>query len=224
MNRAGLVVVIGLAFGVIHGVSDGTAAAKGGALALPPLEVNIGATAPVTGGEAAPGPSTDLMIGVHWASLYWRPTSYDVGVGYIGSYRDLVPGYRSATPVADRTTQPGEAADQMKLHGGYFSLGRTFYSQPHLRAWAELRGELLLVDTGGRPFSAIGGALRFALELYSSGVGGVSDHSTIAMFAGTIAIGVYVEASHRDLPSELGPTGVTTGVSFRIPFLLAAAS
>ncbi|MBL0219023.1 MAG: hypothetical protein IPQ07_34790 [Myxococcales bacterium] len=221
MNRAGLVALIGLVAGLVV-VIEGTAAAKGGALALPPLEVNLGATAPVTGGEAAPGPSTDVMIGVHWASLYWRPTSYDVGVGYVGSYRDLVPGYRS---VATRMTQAGDATtDQMTLHGGYLSLGRTFYSQPHLRAWAEVRGELLLVDTGGRPFSAIGGALRFALELYSTGVGGISNHSTIALFAGTVAIGVYVEASHRDLPSELGPTGVTTGVSFRIPFLLAAAS
>jgi hypothetical protein len=54
-------------------------------------------------------------------------------------------------------------------------------------------------------------------------VGTASDNKAIALFAGTWAIGVYVEASHRNIALELSPTGFTSGLSFRIPFLLAAA-
>jgi hypothetical protein len=202
MIRSALVVMaVAFAF-------EGSAAAKGaGGIVLPPLEVDLGATAPVGGGEAI-GPSRDILIGVHWASLFWKPTSYEVGVGYVGSFRDL---------------KHGEPNDSFQLHGGYLALGRTLYAVPHMRTWVELRGELLRGSVPGRDFSALGGAVRFAAELYASGVGGVGDRSAIALFAGTIALGVFVEASHRDIASELGPTGVSTGVSIRIPFLLAAA-
>jgi hypothetical protein len=218
MIRAGLVAVIGI---VIAWMIEGTAAAKGGAIALPPLEVNVGSTAVVTGGEAV-GPGTDVMVGIHWASLYWRPTSYDIGIGYVGSVRPLRPGYASTV---ERMTGEGDAHPELAIHGGYLTLGHTLVTQPHLRSWIELRGELLLVDDGNAPpVSALGGAVRLAVELYSSGVGGTGDSSAIAMFAGTVAIGVYLEASHRELALELGPTGITAGVSFRIPFLLVAAS
>lgn len=203
MIRAALVVmVVAFAF-------EGPAAARGaGGFALPPLEVDLGATAPVGGGEDI-GPSRDILIGVHWASLFWKPTNYEVGIGYVGSFREL---------------KHGEPNQEFQLHGGYFALGRTLYAVPHMRTWVELRGELLHGSLPGRDFSALGGAVRFAAELYTSGVGGVADHKTIALFAGTFALGVFIEASHRDVASELGPTGVSTGISIRIPFLLAAAS
>jgi hypothetical protein len=203
MIRAALVVtVVAFAFA-------GPAAAKGaGAIAVPPLEVALGATAPVGGGEGV-GPSRDLLIGVHWASLFWKPTSYEVGVGYVGSFRDL---------------KHGEPGDQLRLHGGYLALGRTITATRHVRTWVELRGELLRGTLPDRDFSALGGAVRFAAEIYASGAGGVGDRKVLAMFAGTIALGVFVEGSYRDIAFDLGPAGVSTGVSIRIPFLLAAAS
>lgn len=39
------------------------------------------------------------------------------------------------------------------------------------------------------------------------------------MIAGTIAVGLHVEASYRDLPGELGPAGLTAGLSLRLPLL-----
>lgn len=186
---------------------EGSASARGGAIALPPLEVDVGATAPVGGGEAV-GPSTDVLVGVHWASLFWRPTRYEVGAGYVGSFRDL---------------RRGEPGDRFALNGGYLALGRSLFTSPHLRSWVELRGELLHASVPGREFSALGGAVRFAAEIYSSGAGGRSSPGSVAMFAGTFALGMFVEASHRDVPTALGPTGVSTGISIRIPFLLVGA-
>lgn len=186
---------------------EGSAAARGGALALPPLEVDVAATAPVGGGEAV-GPSTDVLVGVHWASLFWRPTNYEVGAGYVGSFRDL---------------RGGEPSDRFRMHGGYLALGRTMFVARHVRTWVELRGEILRASAPGRDFSALGGALRFAAELYSAGIGGRSRPGSLAVFMGTFALGVFVEASHRDIPTALGPTGVSTGVSIRIPFVAAVA-
>ena len=205
----GLVVAIAL---------EGSAAAKGGGIVIPPLEVDVGATAPVGGGEAV-GPSMDVLIGLHWATIYWKPTSFELGVGYVGSFRPVDRGYR----VLERTTTPLRE-EQLTLHGGYLTLGRTIVNQPHFRTWVEARGELMRGDLGGRSFSAVGGALRLAAELYGSTAQAGGGSNAIGIVAGTIAIGVYIEASHRDIASELGPTGVTTGVSFRVPFVLLAAS
>ncbi len=198
-----------------------TAEASGaGAIALPPLEVDIGANMPVHGGEAI-GVSTEILIGIHWASLYWKPTSWDLGIGYVGSRRAL---NRQLAPVAERMVLPGEDDPTMKMDGVYLTLSRTLVTHGAFRTWVDLRGELLRADTGARTFSSLGGAVRFAAEIYWSGVGGVSDRNAIALFAGTWAVGVFVEGSHRELASQLGPTGVTSGISIRIPFLFAAAS
>ena len=205
----GLVVVIAI---------EGSAAARGGGIVIPPLEVDLGATAPVGGGEAV-GPSMDLLIGLHWATIYWKPTSFEIGVGYVGSFRTVDRGFR----LLERATTPLRE-EELTLDGGYLTLGRTIVNQPHFRTWVEARGELLRGDLGGRSFSAAGGALRLAAELYGSTAQAGGSGGAIGIVAGTIAIGVYIEASHRDIASELGPTGVTTGVSFRVPFVLLAAS
>ena len=212
MMRAALAVVCLVSLG-------GTAAARGGAIALPPAEVDVGATVPL-GGGAAVGPATDVLVGFHWASLSWHPTRYEIGAGYVGSFRALRPGYG---PSAERSSV-GTTDDRLRLNGIYLTLGRTLISQPHFRTWIELRGELLHGRTDEQSFSALGGAARFALEVYTSGAKAAGDHSALVVVAGTIAVGVYIEASHRELALELGPTGVTTGISFRIPFFLAAAS
>jgi hypothetical protein len=214
MLRAAVVVVCVASLG-------GTATAGGpAAIALPPLEVSIGATTPVSGGEAV-GTSTEVLVGVHWASLYWKPTSWDIGVGFVGAVRPLRPGYRQ---LAERPRFESEPTDPMlTMKGMYLTLSRTVITHGHFRTWIELRGELLRAKTPATTISSLGGAVRFAAELYWSGVGGASEHKAIALFAGTWAIGIYVEASHRELALELGPTGFTSGLSIRIPFLLAAA-
>lgn len=197
---------------------EGAAAARGAGFLIPPVEVDVGATTPVEGG-AAVGPSTDVLVGLHWATIAWRPTTFDIGVGYVGSFRPLEPGVRTI----ERSTTPAREP-VFTLHGGYLSLGKTFVNQRHFRTWIEARGELMRGDVGGRSFSAIGGALRVAAELYGSTAKAAGGGGSVGIVAGTIAIGVYIEASHRDIATELGPTGVTTGVSFRIPFVLFGVS
>jgi hypothetical protein len=201
----------------------GTARAGGpGAIALPPLEVDFGANVPVVGGSAV-GASTEMLVGVHWASLYWKRTDWDVGAGFVGASRPIKAGYRQ---IAERSVGYGfaDVDPTLSMRGMYLTLSRTVVDYGSFRTWIELRGELMRSNTGQNQFSTLGGAVRFAAELYSAGVGGVSDHKAVAVFAGTWALGVFIEGSHRDLATELGPTGVTTGFSIRIPFLLAAAS
>ena len=214
MQRASL---FGVAV-VVVGLVAMDAGAKGGAIALPPMRIEVGTLFPVVGGTAVE-PATEFLIGIHWSSLAWRPTTFDIGVGYIGSERPIVLGYRLSSA---RTRQGAIVDDTFSLNGGYLTLGHTIMRQTHFRTWVELRGELLKGTIDARTFSAIGGAIRFSAELFASGVGGHSDSNSIAIFAGTVAVGFYLEASHRDLALELGPMGIAGGISIRIPFILAA--
>ena len=216
MNR--VAVVVGC---LIWITAPGSArAGTPGMIALPPLEIDIGHHIAVNGGDAVTS-STEILVGVHWASLFWKPTSWDVGIGYVGSRRGLRPAY---APTVERSYDATAAEPQLSMNGTYLTLARTLYTRESFRTWVELRGELLRVDNGLRTFSSLGGAVRFAAEVYWSGIGGVSDRKAVALFAGTLALGVFVEGGHRELATQLGPTGVTSGISFRIPFLFAAAS
>jgi hypothetical protein len=73
----------------------------------------------------------------------------------------------------------------------------------------------------GQTYNVIGGALRLAAELYSTGTGATGDSHAVGFFAGSFALGVYVEGTRRNLPAELGPTGVGAGLTMRIPFIAA---
>nr|MBA3503165.1 hypothetical protein [Deltaproteobacteria bacterium] len=106
---------------------------------------------------------------------------------------------------------------RLRMHGGYFSLSRRLVGDKHWRTWLTARGELLRATDGERDFSAIGGALRVSTELFGSGA--VSDKNAIAI--GTIAVGIYFEATVRDVPIEYGRVGITSGVLCRLPFFAA---
>jgi len=190
-----------------------TAHAGSGAIAIPPMEVDVGEGAQL--GAATVGPSTEILAGIHWASLYWHPTHYDIGIGYVGSYRQVVPGY------ALRETMP-VAHDQLTLNGSYVSLGYTIDSHSWCRTWLDARVEALRGSVNNQSFNALGEALRISSELYVAGAAGGGGGGGGVLMAGTWALGVYVEAVHRALPAELGSTGVTAGMSFRIPFIIAA--
>jgi hypothetical protein len=192
-----------------------TAHARGGAIFIPPAEVDLGIGSPV--GGATTGPSHDILAGIHWASLYWHPTHVDIGLGFVGSYRDVLPGYtlRATSDVNDNV---------LALDGAYLSLGYTLESRKHFRTWLDARIETLHGSLDDQSFNALGSALRISTELYVSGaVGGGSGGGFVAV-AGTWALGVYVEGSHRDIAPELGPNNVSIGVSMRVPLILAAAN
>jgi hypothetical protein len=180
---------------------SGTAHAGKGAIAIPPLEIDVGVGVPV--GDISM--STEVLAGIHWASLAWKPTRFDVGVGYVGSFRRA------------EDQLPSELAARLRMHGGYLSMSRRLMGQRHWRTWITARGELLRATDGDRDFSALGASLRIATELFGSGAAG--DRNAIAV--GTIAIGLYFEATLRDVPADFGPVGVTSGVSCRLPFFAA---
>jgi hypothetical protein len=200
---------------VVVAVTTSSAAASPGAIFIPPAEVDVGAHTPI--GNALVYSSTELRIGVHTASLYWKPTPVDIGIGYVGSYRDVTPAYAAR--------ESGYEDQTFKLHGLYFSASYAIEKHRHWRTWLGGRVEGLSGSYGGQSYNVIGTAVRIAAELYSAGVGGVADSHALGFFAGTFALGVYVEGTRRfNLPAELGPNGVGAGLTMRIPFIAALGS
>lgn len=189
--------------------SVATAGHKPAAIVIPPIAAEYGATAPVA--DATPmANATELRVGVHSASLYWKPTRFDVGVGFVGSYRAL-----PAMELGD---------DELALSGIYFSLAYAIERHRHWRTWVGARVDSLHGDYLGRSLNVIGGSVRLSAEIFSAGAHGVSDRNAAAFMAGAWALGVYVEGTARTLPDELGPVGVGAGVSMRVPFILAIAN
>ena len=194
-----------------------TAHASGGAIGTPPAEVDVGAGVPI--GSTQVGSSTEVLAGIHWASLYWHPTHFDVGIGYVGSFRSVLPGY------ALRATDGGDSnMNRLALDGAYLSLGYAIESHRHWRTWLDARVETMEGSLDGATFPVLGEALRVSSEVFTAGAAAAGGSGGGALVAGTLSIGVYVEAVHRDLPAELGPTGVTAGISMRIPLILVAAN
>lgn len=221
MRRASVVVVVVVACVTLLAFERHAAAGRGAGIIVPPVRVDVGASFPILGGDATE-PGRELLVGLHWATLAWKPTSIDIGVGYVGSTRSLVRGYRD-TALRTTTPQP-RSADELTLDGVYLALGRTLVDQKLFRTWIEVRGELLKARIGSRTFSASGGAVRIAAELYKPGAAGGGGRNAIAVVAGTLSFGLYLEAAHRDLSFEFGPTGITCGISIRLPFVLLAVS
>lgn len=188
--------------------------AGSGAIAVPPMEVDVGAGSPV--GAAVAGPSTEVLAGIHWASLYWHPTKIDVGIGYVGSFRPVLPGYEA------RSTIDPSSDNVLRLDGGYVSLGYAIESHRYWRTWLDARVETLHGQVNQTSFNALGAALRISTEVFASGAVGGGGGGGGVLCAGTFALGVYVEAVHRDLPAELGANGLSAGLSMRIPLILAA--
>lgn len=192
-------------------VSSVAAAGKPGAIVIPPAEVEIGAASSV--GPSEVGTATEFRAGMHWASLYWHPTRFDIGVGFVASYRE------SFAMTAERSIAPED--NTLSLKGAYVSAAYAIESHRHWRTWLGGRLEMLAGDHDGRSVTTTGVAVRLATELYSTGVGGVSDPHVAALFAGAFAVGVYVEGIHRGIPGDLGEIDAAAGLTMRIPFIAA---
>jgi hypothetical protein len=82
---------------------------------------------------------------------------------------------------------------------------------------------MLAGSNNGQSVSTTGVAVRLATELYSSGVGGVSDAHVAAIFAGAWALGVYVEGLHRGVPGDVTEVDAAAGLTMRVPFLAGVA-
>jgi len=189
-----------------------------GAIVIPPAEVDFGAGPTLGAAPAVTGTSRELLAGMHWASLYWKPTTFDIGIGYVGVWRPVVPGY------AARATTDSEQIDNvLHLDGAYLDLACTLDARRHVRTWFSGRVEYLASHVNGQTAFGHGAAVRLSTEVFGAGVHGVADHRALAVAAGTFALGFYVEASHRSLAPELGPNALTAGFSLRIPFIAGLA-
>jgi hypothetical protein len=203
-------VVVAAALGV-----SAPATASPGAIAVPPMSIDVGAGTPVgLAATATTVASTELRIGASWASLYWKPTRFDVTIGYVGSFRTLLDDGVAARSTALPTTE-------LRLHGLYTEMSYAIENHRHWRTWLGGRIETLTGDYRERSLGAVGAAVRIGSELYSTGAHGGGDNKVVAMIAGAFAIGVYVEGTARTLPRELGPVGVGAGVTVRVPFIAA---
>jgi len=169
-----------------------------------------------TGTDESLGNATEFRVGFHWASLYWKPTRIDVGTGFVASYRESFGG------TVDRTTI-GPEDHTLHLQGAYVSAAYAIENHKHWRTWLGTRLEMLTGSNNGERVTTTGVAVRLATELYSAGVGGVSDNHVAAFFAGAWALGVYVEGLHRGIPGDLGEIDAAAGLTMRIPFIAGVA-
>jgi hypothetical protein len=205
--------------GAVLVVSTAVAHAKPGAIVVPPFEAEIGAASPVGSSQTAGvGTATEFRIGFHWASLYWRPTPIDIGVGFVMSSRESFGGS------IDRTAAVASPEDHsLSLSGGYVSAAYAIENHKHWRTWLGARLEMLTGSNQGENVTATGVAVRLATELYSAGAGGVADNHVAAFFAGAWALGVYVEGIHRGIPGDIGEVDAAAGLTMRIPFIAGVA-
>ena len=123
----------------------------------------------------------------------------------------VVPGSDIITPITNRLT----------LNGAYIDLAYAITNHRHYRTWAAMRIETLRGNVNGQSFDALGAALRVASEVYTSGAVFAAGRRSLVALSGALALGVYVEGSHRNIPAELGPDEVTAGITMRVPFFAA---
>ena len=212
--------------------------AHAGAFVMPPIELDLGASTTL---PAGPGPATadqrrtvgttagpgkahkaqlEMLLGVSWVSLAWVPTDLDLGLGYVETFRAPTPSNQSFAP--ERTTMPANDPGGLALKGGYLSVGHTLFDRSHIRSWVTLRGEVLRAELDDRVWVTMGAAIRLTVEAYQWDAWTKSCSCGIGVRSGSIALGVYVEMSHRSLATELGPDAVTVGIALHMPLVAVA--
>lgn len=207
-----LVIVAAVAVSTMTAFAGG----KPAGIIVPPVAAEVGASSPL--GVATPETnSTELRVGVHSASLYWKPTRFDVGIGFAGSFRSLPSG------MLERTVDGPLAEQSLSLRGVYVSFAYAIENHRNWRTWLGGRVDTMTGEYQGRSLNVVGGAVRLSAEIYHAGAHAAGDRNVLALMAGAWALGVYVEGTARTLPDELGPVGVGAGVSMRVPFILAVA-
>jgi hypothetical protein len=153
------------------------------------------------------GVGTHLAAGLSWASGDPDPkTAYDVTLGGLLDVRGEA---EPAAAPAARMTSPN--APGRYVYGGYLGVDRRVHSLPEHRVFVGLRGEVLLgvVDERDDPLLGVGVTARSAWEWFRAGKG--------RTWSGSLAAGVFIEATVRAFSGGAIEHAMVTGVSFRLP-------
>jgi hypothetical protein len=197
---------IGVATAVVCVALAGTAgsAAAGRGAFVPPLEVEVGhaVTAEPDGGQLE---TTQLLVGLSWASVYPTPTPVDVSIGFISNFRPADDAMTTA-----RVVDPDE---EESVVGGYIDVAVRGAAGKHWRTWVGGRGELL--DHGR--VSGLGGAARASIEIWAGTAAGGNN----AFIVGTVALSAWAETGLREQPYGGAASFVAAGLGMRVPLIVA---
>jgi hypothetical protein len=206
MRAIGVVVVAAVALAAVPGV-----ASAGDGFGIPPAKVDGGYLTFRTADGTFSG--AQWLVGLNWATIYPKKTRFDIGLGYVGAaFTDPVEPRRVEIDPKGVTVLPDDHP-VIQMHGGYLELSTRVAAGKHWRTWLSTRGELLSVDGDG----ALGGAARLTAEVW----GGVMSGRGRGIAVGVFALGVWVEASARELGDrEMVIAAASAGMSVRVPLIL----
>lgn len=195
----------GVALAVVCVALAGTAgsAAAGRGAFIPPLEIELGhaVTAEADGGQLE---TTQLLVGLSWASVYPKPTPVDFSVGIISNFRPADDAMTTARVVG--------AEEEESLVGGYIDVAVRGAAGKNWRTWIGGRGELL--DHGR--VSALGGAARASIEIWAGTAAGGNN----ALIVGTVALSAWAETGLREQPYGGAASFVAAGLGMRVPLIV----
>lgn len=169
---------------------------------VPPLELSLGRA--MSGAPDGPGATTQLTVGLSWASLYPKPTPVDVQIGVVVT----------TVPVRGERllARASEPVDTECLAGGYVLVAARGAAGRHWRTWMAARGEL--VDLGDDP--GLGAAARASIELWV----GDTHRDEHVHGIGVGAISAWAELGVREQPADGVATFVAAGLGFRLPLMV----
>lgn len=197
---------IGVALAVVCVALAGNAgsAAAGHGVFIPPVEIELGhaVTAEPDGGQLE---STQLLVGLSWASLYPKPTPIDFSVGLISTFQPA-----DDTMATARVVGPEEDTSTV---GGYIDVAVRGAAGKYWRTWVGGRGELM--DHGR--VSVLGGAARASVEVWVGTSGG--GHNGVIL--GTVALSAWAETGLREQPYGGAASFVAAGFGMRLPLIIA---
>lgn len=202
IRRLGLVCVGSL----LALTSQTTDVVAGGGFA-PPIAVDFGSSV-LSAKEGTVRTGTVLTVGLKWATIYPKRTSFDVGIGYVGTMirTDDAPAHRSSKAPAPRNTLSS-------MHGGFLEFSGLAAERSHARAWVSGRAELMRSNDE----AVLGIATRLSAEVWT----GLSHSSHSGGVYGVGALGVWTELGVRRLPSLGLVQQVSVGLSVRLPVVVS---
>ena len=181
-------------------------ATAGDGIFVPPVKFDYGAVTFATPNGTHVG--AQWLVGLNLATIYPKRIRFDIGIGYVGArFDDPFPD----PPVTPNKVTIIDGDRTMSMHGGYLELSHRLFGEGHWRTWLSGRGELASV--GGA--ASLGAAARISTELWT----GVKENGRSGGVIGVFALGVWAEASARELGDRAIVGGASAGMSVRIPLI-----